>query len=201
MRFCFSRLVGDVLLCTGFLSYSGPFNQEFRDMLLTSWQKEMKWRKIPFTANLNITSMLVDSATVSKRAAFLLNLSYQNKDIFFFTFDSFFTFLQQHFTVWLAMARQFTKKPQGLWHLKCLSCFKLANKIIIIEISLIYKTFFRLSYLVDHSFCFFFKGGRMESPRTSEWWIVNSKRHHCYQGHPLSPSDRPSGPRQNLGQE
>lgn len=60
------RLVGDVLLCTGFLSYSGPFNQEFRDMLMGKWQKDMKSRKIPFTANLNVTAMLVDAATVGE---------------------------------------------------------------------------------------------------------------------------------------
>ena len=54
-----------MLLCTGFLSYSGPFNQEFRDMLMGKWQKDMKSRKIPFTANLNVTGMLVDAATVS----------------------------------------------------------------------------------------------------------------------------------------
>ena len=65
MWLCFyPRLVGDVLLCTGFLSYSGPFNQEFRDMLMGKWQKDMKSRKIPFTANLNVTGMLVDAATV-----------------------------------------------------------------------------------------------------------------------------------------
>lgn len=54
-----------MLLCTGFLSYSGPFNQEFRDMMMGNWQKEMKSRKIPFTANLNVSGMLVDAATVS----------------------------------------------------------------------------------------------------------------------------------------
>ena len=57
--------MGDVLLCTGFLSYSGPFNQEFRDMLMGKWQKDTKSRKIPFTANLNVTGMLVDAATVN----------------------------------------------------------------------------------------------------------------------------------------
>ena len=43
------RLVGDVLLCTGFLSYCGPFNQEFRSLLNKSWKKEMMAVKIPFT--------------------------------------------------------------------------------------------------------------------------------------------------------
>ncbi|XP_071095783.1 dynein axonemal heavy chain 8-like [Haliotis cracherodii] len=60
------RLVGDVVLCTGFLSYSGPFNQEFRTKLLTNWQKEMFKRKIPFTHDLNVTSMLVDTATIGE---------------------------------------------------------------------------------------------------------------------------------------
>ena len=58
------RLVGDVLLATGFLSYSGPFNQIFRSKLLNDWQDVMKKKQIPFTKNLNITGMLVDNATV-----------------------------------------------------------------------------------------------------------------------------------------
>ena len=60
----FFRLVGDVLLLTGFLSYSGPFNQEFRNKLITNWQKEMFQRRIPYTSDLNLISMLVDNATV-----------------------------------------------------------------------------------------------------------------------------------------
>ncbi|XP_074682115.1 dynein axonemal heavy chain 5 isoform X1 [Strix aluco] len=60
------RLVGDVLLATAFLSYSGPFNQEFRNLLLNDWQKEMKSRKIPFGNNLNLIEMLTDAATISE---------------------------------------------------------------------------------------------------------------------------------------
>ncbi|XP_034144998.1 dynein heavy chain 5, axonemal isoform X2 [Esox lucius] len=60
------RLVGDVLLATAFLSYSGPFNQEFRNLLLTDWQKEMKARHIPFGSNLNLTEILIDASTVSE---------------------------------------------------------------------------------------------------------------------------------------
>lgn len=60
------RLVGDVLLATGFLSYSGPFNQEFRTNLMLGWEDELKKRKIPFSADLNITAMLVDNATIGE---------------------------------------------------------------------------------------------------------------------------------------
>uniref|UniRef100_A0A7M4FCI7 Dynein axonemal heavy chain 5 n=1 Tax=Crocodylus porosus TaxID=8502 RepID=A0A7M4FCI7_CROPO len=60
------RLVGDVLLATAFLSYCGPFNQQFRNLLLNEWQKEMKTRKIPFGNILNLTGMLIDAPTVSE---------------------------------------------------------------------------------------------------------------------------------------
>ncbi|XP_051466218.1 dynein axonemal heavy chain 5 [Apus apus] len=60
------RLVGDVLLATAFLSYSGPFNQEFRSLLLNDWQKEMRSRKIPFGSNLNLIEMLTDATTISE---------------------------------------------------------------------------------------------------------------------------------------
>ncbi|XP_037924624.1 dynein heavy chain 5, axonemal isoform X2 [Hermetia illucens] len=60
------KLVGDVLLATGFLSYCGPYNQDFRANLIKTWMGILKQRKIPFTLNLNIINMLVDSATVSE---------------------------------------------------------------------------------------------------------------------------------------
>ncbi|KAB0406517.1 hypothetical protein E2I00_002289, partial [Balaenoptera physalus] len=62
-----NRLVGDILLCTGFLSYLGPFNQIFRNYLLKDrWEAELKARKIPFTENLNLISMLVDPPTIGE---------------------------------------------------------------------------------------------------------------------------------------
>uniref|UniRef100_A0A8D2M4Z3 Dynein, axonemal, heavy chain 5 n=1 Tax=Zonotrichia albicollis TaxID=44394 RepID=A0A8D2M4Z3_ZONAL len=60
------NLVGNVLLATGFLSYSGPFNQEYRNLLLQLWRKEMDNSKIPYSKNLNLTGMLVDNATVGE---------------------------------------------------------------------------------------------------------------------------------------
>ncbi|XP_041950591.1 dynein heavy chain 8, axonemal-like [Alosa sapidissima] len=62
-----NRLVGDVLQLTGFLSYCGPFNQSFRDLLLKDiWKGELVKRKIPYTENLNLISMLVDQPTISE---------------------------------------------------------------------------------------------------------------------------------------
>ncbi|CAH8437868.1 unnamed protein product [Dicrocoelium dendriticum] len=61
-----NRLVGDILLATGFLSYTGPFNQDFRRLLDKSWRKEMVQNKIPLSEDLNYITMLVDSATLSE---------------------------------------------------------------------------------------------------------------------------------------
>jgi dynein heavy chain len=60
------RLVGDVLLATGFLSYAGPFNQEFRTHIMRNWKQEMSRRSIPFSSDVNVISMLVDNATISE---------------------------------------------------------------------------------------------------------------------------------------
>ncbi|CAN8203477.1 unnamed protein product [Coccothraustes coccothraustes] len=61
------RLVGDILLCTGFLSYCGPFNQDFRNLLLKDlWETELRAHKIPFSDDLNLISMLVDQPTISE---------------------------------------------------------------------------------------------------------------------------------------
>lgn len=58
------RLVGDVLLATGFLSYCGPYNQEFRSSLVQNWMKILTTQKVPFTAKLNIINMLIDNSMV-----------------------------------------------------------------------------------------------------------------------------------------
>ncbi|NWH92035.1 DYH8 protein, partial [Aegithalos caudatus] len=61
------RLVGDILLCTGFLSYCGPFNQDFRNLLLKDlWETELRAHKIPFSDDLNLIAILVDQPTISE---------------------------------------------------------------------------------------------------------------------------------------
>lgn len=58
------RLVGDVIVLTGFLSYVGPFNQEFRTLLQKQWLEFLKRRKIPASSSINIVEALSDTATV-----------------------------------------------------------------------------------------------------------------------------------------
>eukprot|EP00052_Salpingoeca_macrocollata_P029607 m.302067 g.302067 ORF g.302067 m.302067 type:complete len:4524 (+) comp22998_c0_seq7:51-13622(+) len=60
------RLVGDVLLLCAFMSYSGPFNADFRMALLTNWKKELNAKSIPYTKTLNVTEELVDNATAGE---------------------------------------------------------------------------------------------------------------------------------------
>ncbi|KAI5624125.1 dynein heavy chain 5, axonemal, partial [Silurus asotus] len=60
------HLMGDVLLATGFLSYSGPFNQEYRIHLLEQWKREININSIPYSQNLNVSSMLVDNVTIGE---------------------------------------------------------------------------------------------------------------------------------------
>lgn len=43
------KLVGDVLLATGFLSYTGPFNQDFRALLDRDWHIELSKQGIPYS--------------------------------------------------------------------------------------------------------------------------------------------------------
>ena len=58
--------MGDVLICTAFLSYSGPFNQEYRHIMRKIWEHDLDQRKIPYTDELNVTGMMIDEATVTE---------------------------------------------------------------------------------------------------------------------------------------
>ncbi|XP_018400014.1 PREDICTED: dynein heavy chain 8, axonemal [Cyphomyrmex costatus] len=60
------RLVGDVLVFTGFLSYCGPFNQEFRLLLQRKWFDFIQDRKIPISLTVNIVNALTDTATIGE---------------------------------------------------------------------------------------------------------------------------------------
>lgn len=60
------RLVGDVIYLAAFLSYSGPFNQEYRLLCMAKWHNEIKRKSIPVTETISIMETLSDMATVSE---------------------------------------------------------------------------------------------------------------------------------------
>ena len=59
------RLTGDTALACGFISYVGPFNADFRHLLLTErFTSDCTARGIPLTPNLDVTKFLVDEGTI-----------------------------------------------------------------------------------------------------------------------------------------
>lgn len=62
-----TRLAGDVLVSTAFLSYCGCFNQDYRTSIINTWVKDLLKMKIPHTPNLDIFNVLTDDNTVSYR--------------------------------------------------------------------------------------------------------------------------------------
>lgn len=84
---------GDVLLATAFLSYSGPFNQQFRNNLLSDWQQELQQRCIPFCNNLNLIELLIDAPTVSE---WNLQVSVQH-------LDTITPYGENHYQPWLIL--------------------------------------------------------------------------------------------------
>ncbi|KAL0211729.1 hypothetical protein RCL1_005355 [Eukaryota sp. TZLM3-RCL] len=62
-----AQLIGDVAVAAAFLSYAGPFNAEFRQLLLEEhWCKDLLKRKIPFSDNLSVIKLLTDDATIGE---------------------------------------------------------------------------------------------------------------------------------------
>ncbi|XP_071995855.1 dynein axonemal heavy chain 8 isoform X2 [Engystomops pustulosus] len=60
-------LEGDVLMASAFLTYCGPFNQTFRDLLLKDvWEMEIKSRNIRMSEDLSVVSMLADQTMISE---------------------------------------------------------------------------------------------------------------------------------------
>lgn len=59
-------LVGDVLYLTAFLSYIGPFNQDYRKRSLETWRDYMYGKRIPMSPKINVVENLCDMITVSE---------------------------------------------------------------------------------------------------------------------------------------
>jgi len=61
------RLTGDCAMASSFVSYLGPFNKEFRDLLCTrDFYGDCISRGIPVTENLDVTRFLVDESEVGE---------------------------------------------------------------------------------------------------------------------------------------
>jgi len=59
------RLVGDCAVACAFISYCGPFNQTFRQLLVVdNFQKDCRKRGVPVTSDLDVTSFTVDIGTI-----------------------------------------------------------------------------------------------------------------------------------------
>jgi dynein heavy chain len=61
------RLTGDCALASAFVSYLGPFNKEFRELLLTrDFYGHCQTLKIPVTKDLKVASFLVEDSEVGE---------------------------------------------------------------------------------------------------------------------------------------
>ena len=61
------RLAGDCALASAFVSYLGPFNREYRDLLLKqTFYNDCINLKIPVTQNMNVTKFLVEDAEIGE---------------------------------------------------------------------------------------------------------------------------------------
>lgn len=61
------RLTGDCALASSFVSYLGPFNKEFRELLLTrDFYGDCIKKTIPVTQNMQVSKFLVDDAEVGE---------------------------------------------------------------------------------------------------------------------------------------
>jgi dynein heavy chain len=60
-------LVGDVLMASAFVSYAGPFNKKFREIMIKgNFLKFMKENKIPMSAVPDPVKLLTDESTIAK---------------------------------------------------------------------------------------------------------------------------------------
>ncbi|XP_077995609.1 dynein axonemal heavy chain 10-like isoform X2 [Glandiceps talaboti] len=61
------RLLGDCLLCAGFLSYVGAFTWDFRkDLVYSEWLNDIKEREIPLSDPFRLENLLTDDVEISR---------------------------------------------------------------------------------------------------------------------------------------
>lgn len=60
-------IVGDVLMSSAFVSYAGPFNKKFRDIMIKEeFEKYFKANKIPMSPAMDPVKLLTDESTAAK---------------------------------------------------------------------------------------------------------------------------------------
>ncbi len=59
------HITGDVLLASAFVSYVGPFNKKFRDLIIQDFKKYFAEKNIPLGAGVEPVSLLTDDAEVA----------------------------------------------------------------------------------------------------------------------------------------
>jgi dynein heavy chain len=60
-------IVGDVLLASAFVSYAGPFNKSFRDLMIKEdFAKYFITNRIPMSAAMDPVVLLTDESTAAK---------------------------------------------------------------------------------------------------------------------------------------
>merc|ERR1711871_1374990 len=59
-----NRLVGDCAVSCAFVSYCGPFNQDFRSYLCEKFTSDCVIKQVPVTQKLDVTDFLVDIGTI-----------------------------------------------------------------------------------------------------------------------------------------
>ena len=59
-------LVKIVFLCSGFITYVGPFNQEYRKDLQNRWLMDLTKKEIPISKDLNCVTFFADAPLISE---------------------------------------------------------------------------------------------------------------------------------------
>ncbi len=63
------KLIGDCLIAAAFLSYAGPFNFDYRKVMIQRWQGDITTRSIPLSDPFRLEDLLTDEVEISKWAS------------------------------------------------------------------------------------------------------------------------------------
>lgn len=76
------KLLGDSLLCSAFLSYSGPFNYTFRKkMIYDDFYADVLAKKIPCSENFKVEELLTSGTYLNNALCVLIYAKYYKIDV------------------------------------------------------------------------------------------------------------------------